>query len=305
MQLHVFGASTPAGQAFRECVASAEPIWALHAYSRPKAAMIPGSSATNCFDFTNPKEFMPAGDIDAPAIWISFGPIWLLAPFLDQLASEFPERLAGLRGLIACSSSSTITKRFAFNLFDRQLVDRLNIAEQQLLATCSRHDLACRILQPTLIYGKAGTFRDHNLSRLLEMLSHLPVLPFPAQTGLRQPLHATQLAAVALNLAQRLAGPGLDESLPMRIALGGDTTLTYTEMIEVLQQSQPSGYPAHRCRLFPIPNRLFYFLTAPLLLRSPRAFESVLRISVNLSGFTPAHMLLGCEPQSFPVLPLA
>jgi hypothetical protein len=76
-------------------------------------------------------------------------------------------------------------------------------------------------------------------------------------------------------------------------------------MVRALQFAQPVGDPARRCRLVPIPNRLFFSLASPLLLRSPKAFEAVLRMGANLSGFTPAHQLLGREPQSFPVLPLA
>ena len=76
-------------------------------------------------------------------------------------------------------------------------------------------------------------------------------------------------------------------------------------MISALQQAQPVDDLARRCRLLPIPNRLFFSLAAPLLLRSPKAFEAVLRMGSNLSGFTPAHQLLGREPQPFPVLPLA
>ncbi|WP_186517642.1 hypothetical protein [Synechococcus sp. PROS-9-1] len=161
------------------------------------------------------------------------------------------------------------------------------------------------ILQPTLIYGKVGVYGDRNLSRLLQQLCRLPVLPLPAETGLRQPIHSTQLAAVALHLAQQLKGADFDPSLPERIAVGGDSTLTYTEMISRLQKAQLSGDPARRCRLLPIPNRLFFLLLAPLLLRSPKAFEAVLRMGANLSGFTPAHQLLGRAPQPFPVLPLA
>jgi hypothetical protein len=106
-------------------------------------------------------------------------------------------------------------------------------------------------------------------------------------------------------VALQLAGSGWDASLPARIALGGDTTLSYADMIRALQQAQPPGDPARRCRLLPVPNRLFFLLAAPLLLRSPKAFEAVLRIGADLAGFTPAHQLLGREPESFPVLPLA
>ncbi|MCX5926804.1 MAG: hypothetical protein NTZ23_05725 [Cyanobium sp. LacPavin_0920_WC12_MAG_63_22] len=130
-------------------------------------------------------------------------------------------------------------------------------------------------------------------------------MPLPVETGLRQPIHASQLAAVALHIAEQLRGSGWDPSLPDRTTLGGDTALSYASMISALQEAQPATDPARRCRLLPIPNRLFFSLAAPLLLRSPKAFEAVLRMGANLSGFTPAHQLLGREPQPFPVLPLA
>jgi len=297
MELHLFGAATATGEAFRQQAANAELPWSLYPYSR--------RSATTPADFTNPTAFLPAGNPRVPALWISFGPIWLLAPFFEQLTLEHPERLSGMRGLIACSSSSAITKRFAANRFDRELVADLSGAEDLVLAICRRLKVPCHILQPTLIYGQVGPYGNRNLSKLLQLLRGLPFLPLPADTGLRQPIHASQLAAVALHIAEQLRGSGGDPLLPERITLGGDTSLTYGSMLRALQQAQPAGDPARRCRLLPIPNRLFYFLAAPLLLRSPKAFEAVLRMSANLSGFTPAHQLLGREPQPFPVLPLA
>ena len=293
IHLHLFGAATPSGEAFRQLAASAEPTWPLQAYSR--------HSAAHPADFTNPAAFRPAGVPGAGAIWISFGPIWLLAPFLEQLARDTPKRLAGLRGLIACSSSSALTKRYAANRFDRQLVARLITAEDKLLATCRRLSVPCRILRPTLIYGQVGPYSDRNLSRLLAMLRRLPLLPLPAETGLRQPIHARQLAAVAFSLAHQLTAAGWDPALPARIPLGGDTTLSYHAMLQALQQAQPPGDPARRCRLLPIPNRLFFALATPLLLRSPKAFEAVLRMGADLAAFTPAHQLLGESPQPFPL----
>jgi len=127
----------------------------------------------------------------------------------------------------------------------------------------------------------------------------------PSHSGLRQPIHASQLAAVALELAQRMFGPGLDSSLPERIALGGDSQLSYKAMLQALQQALPANDPARHCRICEIPNRLFFLLAAPLLLRSPKAYEAVLRIGADLAGFTPSHQLLDQPPQPFPVLPLA
>jgi hypothetical protein len=49
---------------------------------------------------------------------------------------------------------------------------------------------------------------------------------------------------------------------------------------------------------------LFFLLSAPLLLHSPKAFEAVLRMAADLAGFTTAHQLLEQPPAPFPVLDL-
>ena len=293
MELHLFGATTPTGEAFRQRVANLEPHVPLYSYSR--------RSADDPADFRQPGMFIPAGEPGAELIWISFGPIWLLAPFLKKLARNHPDRLAGLRGLIACSSSSVLTKRFAANSFDRELVARLRGAERQLLDTCHHLQVPCCILQPTLIYGQVGAYSDSNLSRLLQVLKKLPLLPLPAQTGLRQPIHARQLAAVTFHLAQQLSSSGWNPDQPERIPLGGDEQLSYRAMLQALQKVARKEDSSIRCWLLPIPNRLFFLLAAPLLLRSPKAYEAVLRMGADLAGFTPSHKLLAEPPQPFPL----
>ena len=297
MELHLFGAATPTGEALKQLLCSTNAPFPLVAYSRRDLSLFPA-------DFSKPAAFRPGGDQGAPALWISFGPIWLLAPFLEQLALKHSDRLQGLRAVIACSSSSAITKRFATNRFDRELVARLTTAEDQLIATCRRLELPCRILRPTLIYGRVGPYVDRNLSRLIGFMRRLPLLPLPAQTGLRQPIHASQLAAVALDLVFQSASCGWDPQLPQRFALGGDSELSYAAMLRALQQSLPQTDAARRCRVLSVPTRFFYAAAAPLLLHSPKAFEAVLRMGSDLSGFSKAHQLLKSPPKPFPVLPL-
>jgi len=297
MQLHLFGAQTSTGEALKRQLCSTHSVFPIFPYSRRNPSLLTA-------DFRDPGAFHPGGEPSAPGLWISFGPIWLLAPFLERLALENPERLQGLRGVIACSSSSAITKRFAANRFDRELVARLTAAEDQLITTCRRLELSCRILRPTLIYGRVGPYVDRNLSRLIGLMRRLPLLPLPAHTGLRQPIHASQLAAVALELVSQFTTSGWDPQLPQRIALGGDSELSYVAMLRALQQSLPQTDPARRCRVLSLPPRLFYAAAYPLLLQSPRAFEAVLRMGSDLSGFTPVHQLLKAKPQPFPVLPL-
>lgn len=297
MHLHLFGAQTPTGEALNQQLCSTHSAFPLVAYSRRDPSLLPA-------DFSDPAAFRPGGEPGAPGLWISFGPIWLLAPFLEQLALEHPDCLQSLRGVIACSSSSAITKRFAANRFDRELVARLTTAEDQLIATCRRLELPCRILRPTLIYGRVGPYVDRNLSRLIGLMRRLPLLPLPTHTGLRQPIHASQLAAVALELVCQFTNSGWDPQLPQCIALGGDSELSYAAMLRALQLSLPDTDPARRCRVLSIPTRLFYTAASPLLMQSPKTFEAVLRMGSDLSGFTPSHQLLKAKPQPFPVSPL-
>lgn len=293
MELHLFGATTPSGEAFSAYAQRTAPACSLHCYSR--------DSAVNSADFNNPTSFRAVGNPGSPSIWVSFGPIWLFASFLENLAREQPGVLSGLNGLIVCSSSSVITKRFAANNFDRELVVRLRSAEDQVLTTCRQLQIPCHILQPTLIYGNVGKYCDRNVSLLLTLLRRLPILPLPANTGLRQPIHARQLALVALQLALRLSKPLTDSALSERIPLGGDVQLSYREMIKALQQSQPRDDFSRRCLLLPIPNRLFFLLAIPLLAISPKSFEAVLRIGADLAGFIPSYKLTDESPQPFPL----
>lgn len=242
--------------------------------------------------------------IPAGATVVSFAPIWWLAPFLSSLI----DTLGGSNGtphlgsVVACSSSSVLTKRFAANRQDRALVKRLLESEDLLEASCERAGIPCHILRPTLIYGQAGPYGDRNLSSLIRMMRRLPALPVPVETGLRQPIHARQLAAAALHLVHH------PETEPRRLALGGDECLSYAAMLQRLQETARNNDKhdaAGRCLILSMPTALFHVLAAPLLPLSTKAFEAVLRMEANLGPFMPVHALLGTEAETFPVAPLA
>ena len=95
-----------------------------------------------------------------------FWPYLATCAFIEKLSVVHPERLAGMRGLIACSSSSAITKRFAANRFDRELVAHLNLSEDLLFSICRRLHVPCCVLQP-LLFTARWPYGDRNLSRLL------------------------------------------------------------------------------------------------------------------------------------------
>ncbi|WP_143593732.1 hypothetical protein [Synechococcus sp. 1G10] len=230
-----------------------------------------------------------------PQIWIAFVHIWLMAPFLEALLARQPQALAGLRRVVACSSSSVITKRFEGNRFDRELVQRLNNAQQQLLDTCASLSVPACILAPTLIYGRTEHHADRNVEALRRLLRRLPLLPLPAHTGLRQPIAAADLAAVALEQGRALLTGAADSAV---LPVGGDETLSYHDMLERIQAGDPR---AAYCRMLALPTPLFQWLASVLLLVSPKTFAAVQRLSADLAGFPRAADLLRRAPRPFDV----
>ena len=297
MRIHLFGAATPTGAFFERLAGSHPSAFEVRSYSRTD----PSKSQ---LDLLAPERFDPSL-IQPGDVLVSFAPIWLLAPFITHLHATNPGWLEMLGGIVACSSSSAFTKRFAFNRFDRALVARLSQSETELAMLAEQCQLPLLTLRPTLIYGACGRFGDRNLSRLVALMRRLPVLPLPEPTGSRQPIHPSQLAGVALCSALALSETPKPQSIQQVQYLGGDDVLSYRTMLLRLQQALPQGDAARRCRLIAVPQRLFFAAAWPLHLFSPKSQEAVLRMGADLSGFPSAHQLLNSQAQPFPVQPLA
>jgi hypothetical protein len=237
-------------------------------------------------------------------VLVSFAPIWLLAPFLDHLLTYQPGILMNLKGIVACSSSSFMTKRFAFNTYDKELALRLEDSHQKLKYIAQRLNIPYQILAPTLVYGQVNNYSDKNLSQIIKLLRLLPVMFLPKTTGLRQPIHAMQLASVARRQADKMLSDDWPDEEPEIVALGGDSTMSYKEMIFQIQNNLQHGDAGLHCRIIIVPDRLFFILVAPILPVNPKIFEAIMRIKSDLSNFKPAHKILNEEPKTFPILPL-
>lgn len=237
-------------------------------------------------------------------VLVSFAPIWLLAPFLQHVSINQPQILEGLIGIIACSSSSYMTKRFAFNKEDRDLAARLNHAHSILGSTCTSLGIPCQVLAPTLVYGCINGYQDKNISLIIRIMQQIPVICLPSESGLRQPIHASQLAKVALHQANRISKNKWDKEDPFVLTLGGDEILSYESMILKIKEKLHMKAPGKNCKVVRIPEIIFFLLSAPLLPINPKLFEALMRMKSNLSGFDKAHEILGVHPQVFPILPL-
>jgi len=165
------------------------------------------------------------GDLREPERW-RFPPFVTLycAANALLLPAALPYLLnSSLKRLVVFSSTSVLTKRDSEILAEREMHRNLSRAEQDIAAICEQNKVGWTILRPTLIYAEG---RDRNitpLSRLIRRFGFMPVVG--GGPGLRQPVHAEDLAIGAISAAA--SASAIDKTY----ALPGGETLSYREMM--------------------------------------------------------------------------
>ena len=180
---------------------------------------------------------------------VSLAPIWRLAPAVSSLAD------LGVRRLVAFSSTSRLTKATSTDAGERRVAMDLAKGEDETIAACDRRGVAWTLLRPTLIYAEG---QDRNVSRLAALIGRTGLLPLCGDgEGLRQPVHADDLASAAVQALDAPASVGRIYDLP------GGETLSYRAMAERIFEGV--NRPA---RILSIPRplwRLGLALASPLL----------------------------------------
>lgn len=156
---------------------------------------------------------------------ISFGPMQALAEALAGL------QVAPCRGLVATSSMSAKSKQDSVVAEDRALSAALRSAEAALIAECKRLNMSWTILRPTMIYGLGI---DENLSPIARRALRTRLFPYPRGRGLRQPVHAGDVALAAWRAANTSAANG------QIIEIGGGERLRIDEMFRRLLAALPN-----------------------------------------------------------------
>ena len=140
------------------------------------------------------------------------------------------------RRLIAFSSTSALTKSESSESADRATSALLHDGEARVRALHPN----TTILRPTMIYGGPG---DRNVERVAMQLRKFPIFPLVGKgAGLRQPVHADDLATAAILAAKSSMAVGKTYNL------AGSETLTFKEMIQRIGESNKSSV-----RFFSIP----------------------------------------------------
>jgi len=126
--------------------------------------------------------------------------------------------------VVIFSSSSVLSKRNSSNPAEKQMIENMRAQEAELETLASQQNLKMVIFRPTLIYG-CGL--DENISRLAGLIKRYGVMPVNGKaSGLRQPVHADDLAQVALNALVH------KQELPAKLLLTGGSTISYTDMVK-------------------------------------------------------------------------
>lgn len=155
---------------------------------------------------------------------VSFGPLQALAEWLAQAA------LAETPRVVATSSMSAESKRDSVVPAERAIARQLRDGESALAAACARRGCAWTVLRPTLVYG-AGL--DQSLTPIARRALRTRVFPIPAARGLRQPVHADDIAQAVL------AALGCPASAGRIVSIGGGERLPYPQMFARVRHSLP------------------------------------------------------------------
>ena len=290
---HVFGASTPTGISLKKEVHKNNLSENFYFYSR--------NGKNNRFvDLNDSSSFIPA-DFKTSSIWISFAPCWLFSKFISEIYEISPDFLKKVKLLVVCTSTSLFTKKYATNQYDKSLVKKLQKAESELVKLSKKLNFSLKIIRPTLIYGNIGENKDKNISQILRIMRKTPFLIVPKKTGLRQPIHINQLSIVSLfYILNFMKNPSKSHKIE-RINVGGDEELRFSEILIRIKKILPKNDKAKNCKIFFIPNSLFYRLSLILGFFHPRFFEMINRLTVDMAGFKKVKNILKLPTSSFPV----
>ena len=126
-------------------------------------------------------------------------PIWKFSELLNRKYKNDQDELKNIELLIVCSSSSAETKKYTSNKFDRNLYQLLTQSENLIRKICSNLNIKLLIIRPSLIYGNLDLYRDKNINVIINILKFSPFIFLPTNTGLRQPIHFSQLSDFILD----------------------------------------------------------------------------------------------------------
>ena len=272
----VFGASSLVGKHLLQQLSDAG--YVVHALSRTHRLTDTDGATWHKYPETS------LTDITHLKLCVCLAPIWVLPEFFSQLLA------AGVTRVVALSSTSVFTKQDSVDMSERRLSQKIADSENNFTQWAQAHGIEWVILRPTLIYGSGV---DKNIAVIAQFIKHLGFFPLCGKAnGLRQPVHARDIASACVNALHQKGAVDMDFNL------SGAETLTYREMV-----SRIFVMCGYKPRLVSLPTfvfRLGFFI----LRRLPRYRHWSLGMALRMNqdqtcGHSQASSVLGFNPQGF------
>lgn len=149
--------------------------------------------------------------------WLCLAPVWVLPDYFDLLQAH------GAKRVVVLSSTSVFAKLDSDDRHEQATAQRLAQAEAQISAWACGHAVQWVILRPTLIYGGGQDKNISEIARIIRRFGFFPVLG--RATGLRQPIHAADVASACVAALQRPAAAN------QAYNISGGETLPYCNMV--------------------------------------------------------------------------
>jgi len=205
------------------------------------------------------------------------------------LANALPRLFnPSLRRIVAFSSTSVTTKQDTEVAAERETIRKLADAERRIIAACEQHNVGWTILRPTLIYAEGRDTNITPLSRLIRRFGFMPLVG--GAPGLRQPVHAEDLAIGAIAAATSAAAVNKVYALP------GGETLAYREMIGRIFDGM--RLPRRTISVPPLLWRAGFIMAKPLFPGANVAMGTRMMKDMTFDS-TPAIRDLGWKPRAF------
>ncbi|GGZ43728.1 SDR family oxidoreductase [Asticcacaulis endophyticus] len=235
------------------------------------------------FDLTDPHTFGGEGFSHV----IATTPIWLMT---DEVLTRLWGQ--GMTRLVVFSSTSRFSKTFSPEPEERRIADLLAASEARISAFGAIHNVGVTILRPTLIYDEG---RDQNISRIAKFIDRFGFFVVCGKgAGLRQPVHARDLATAALQALRS------DAARDKAYDLSGGETLSYRDMVARIFEAK-----SLRPQIISLPAWLWRLGFSVLgLIRPGQNLKSNINMALRMNDdlvfdHSPAHTDFGYGPQPF------
>lgn len=211
----VLGASSLVGECVLQQLRAAG--WQVVAYTRQAEWLADTEVQWQLLPPSKSTQPAPSSVKELPPYWICAAPIWVLPDYFSLLEAS------GARRVVALSSTSRFTKVGSGDMAENAVVAKLIESEARVQAWAEERGIEWVVLRPTLIYGLG---RDKNISEIARFISRFGFFPLLGRArGLRQPIHAEDVAAVSVAALQAPAATNRAYNI------SGGETLTYRDMV--------------------------------------------------------------------------